>query len=261
MWIQKGHGGTRNLSQSGSNKQGEDQKLRRIFRPKSQIQTVFRPKTGDLQTGASPALRDRRGGGKFKIRGAKLFHHFWIGLRRSFSENQVIFKKKGLRRNREAFSGRNHKFKRFFRPKPATFFFPKNTVGGLEINRGGGGGGQKRKSGSIAPAGDAPVSKTKKNILTGIESDFPAEIRNSNVFSGRKRVISKKKRSSSQKCHEIRCQSTKITKIPLANTNSGLNLHSSSPEPVNFFGAQSWLGGARHQNAPPWRRTWNIILR
>ena len=51
-----------------------------------------------------------------------------------------------------------------------------------------------------------------------------------------------KKRSSSPKCHDIRCQSTKITKIPLANTNLGLDLHSSSPEPVNFFGSQSSLG-------------------
>ena len=32
-----------------------------------------------------------------------------------------------------------------------------------------------------------------------------------------------KKRSSSQKCHVIRCQSTKITKIPVANTNFGLD--------------------------------------
>ena len=33
--------GMRNLSQSGLNEQGEDQKLRGIFRPKSEIQTVF----------------------------------------------------------------------------------------------------------------------------------------------------------------------------------------------------------------------------
>ena len=58
-------------------------------------------------------------------------------------------------------------------------------------------------------------------------------------------VISKKKRSSSKKCHEVRCQSTKSTKITVANTNFGLDLHSSSPEPVNFFGAQSSLGGAQ----------------
>ena len=74
-------------------------------------------------------------------------------------------------------------------------------------------------------------------------------------FSGRNREFKRffqpktgnlqKKRSSSQKCHEIRCQSTKITKIPVANTNLGLDLHSSSPEPVNFFGEQSSLRGAQ----------------
>ena len=41
MWIRGGHGGTRNLSQSGSNEQGEDLRLKRIFRPKSEIQAVF----------------------------------------------------------------------------------------------------------------------------------------------------------------------------------------------------------------------------
>ena len=62
-----------------------------------------------------------------------------------------------------------------------------------------------------------------------------------------------KNRSSSPKFNEIRCESTKNTKkqFLLANsravrTNSGvlrLNLHFSSPKPVNFFGAQSSLGG------------------
>ena len=89
-----------------------------------------------------------------------------------------------------------------------------------------------------------------------IQRDFSAEIGISSGFSGRKQVISeKKKRSSSQKCHEIRCQSTK-------NSILGLDLHSSGPEPVNFFGAQSSLGGAqlsfggaRPRYAPPWRRS------
>ena len=53
--------------------------------------------------------------------------------------------------------------------------------------------------------------------------------------------------------HEIRCNSTKITKKQFLLTNSravntnlgflGLDLHSSSPKPVNFFGAHSSLGG------------------
>ena len=68
--------------------------------------------------------------------------------------------------------------------------------------------------------------------------DFLAKIGNSGVFSGRKQVISKKKRSSSEKRREIRSQSIK-------NVNLGLDLHSSSPESVNFFGAQSSLGRAQ----------------
>ena len=82
------------------------------------------------------------------------------------------------------------------------------------------------------------ISKNRKKVFSKFARDFPAEIRNSSGFSGQKWVISKKKRkrSSSQKCHDIRCQSTK-------NTNLGLDLHSSSPKPVNFFGAQSSLGG------------------
>ena len=39
--FERGHGGTRNLSQSGSNKQGEEQKVNGIFLPKWEIQTVF----------------------------------------------------------------------------------------------------------------------------------------------------------------------------------------------------------------------------
>ena len=58
----------------------------------------------------------------------------------------------------------------------------------------------------------------------------------------------RKKRSSSQTFYEIRCESTKIAKIRAVNTNLGvldLDLHFNSPEPVNFFGAQSSLGGAQ----------------
>ena len=48
---------------------------------------------------------------------------------------------KGLRRNPKAFSGRNQKFKRFFRPKTATFSSPKKPWGARNKS----GGGQKRK--------------------------------------------------------------------------------------------------------------------
>ena len=60
-----------------------------------------------------------------------------------------------------------------------------------------------------------------------------------------KKVKIKIKRSSSKKFNEIRCESKKITKIRAVNTNvgvSGLDLHSNSPEPVNFFGVQSSSG-------------------
>ena len=100
------------------------------------------------------------GGAKLKSGGAKLFYSSWIGLRRSFSEircrNPKAFsgrnhkferffrpktgdlqKEKGLRRNLKAFSGRNHQFKSFFPAKTSNFFLPKNIVGGQEINRGG----------------------------------------------------------------------------------------------------------------------------
>ena len=56
----------------------------------------------------------------------------------------------------------------------------------------------------------------------------------------------KKERFLSKNSSEIRCESTKITKIRAVNTNLGvlgLDLHSNSPEPVNFFGAQSSLAG------------------
>ena len=92
------------------------------------------------------------------------------------------------------------------------------------------------------------------------------------------RLKKKEKRSSSQKFYDIPWESTKITKKQFLLANSRalktnlevlrLDLHSSSPEPANFFGAQSSLGGhnfrlgghkqsfggARPRNAPPWRR-------
>ena len=88
------------------------------------------------------------------------------------------------------------------------------------------------------------------------------------------------------KIHKIRCESTKFTKRHFLLTNSraistilrvlGLDLHSSSPVPVNFFGAQSLVGGhnfrlggttfvwgaqaviweARPRNSSPWCRAW-----
>ena len=70
------------------------------------------------------------------------------------------------------------------------------------------------------------ISKKKKKVFTKIARDFPAEIGNLSNFSGRIQVISKKKRFLSTK-----------------NTNLDLDLRSKNPESVNFFGAQSSLGG------------------
>ena len=121
----------------------------------------------------------------------------------------------------KGFFGRNRKFKRFF-------------AGDLQK--------QKRSSpnlqGIFRPkTGDL---QKKEKVFSKFARDFSAEIRNSSGFSGRKWVISEK-RSSSQKCHDIRCQSTK-------NTNLGVDLHSSSPEPVTFFVAQSSLGEGHKQS-------------
>ena len=152
MWIREGHGGTRNLSQSGSNEQGEDHKDSTEF-----------------------SGRNRE------------------SKRCGFSgRKQVISKKKDLHWNCKGFSGRN-----------------------------------------MNPSGDLQ----KKKVRFPKMSWNPVSVH-------------------------------KTTKIPVANTNLGLDLHSSSPEPVNFFGAHPSLGGAQFSFGgaqaviwggtapvcPPWRR-------
>ena len=88
----------------------------------------------------------------------------------------------------------------------------------------------------------------KKSLQFNNFHKFWSSSQNSCDFSRILKGRTKKKRSSSQKFYEIRCESTKITKIRAVNTNLGilgLDLHFNSPEPVNFFGAQSSLGGAQ----------------
>ena len=126
------------------------------------------------------------------------------GAREIYSSLNKINKVKT--KDSKGFSGRNRKFKRFFRPK----------------------------------RDDLRKEKGLHRFCGG--------------FSGRRQVISKKNRPSSQKRLEIRCQSKK-------NTNLGLDLHSNSPEPLNFFGAQSALGrghnfcsGGTAPVCPPWHR-------
>ena len=103
VWIQKGHGGTRNLSLSGSKEQGVVRKFKGIFRLKSEIQVA-----------------------------------------------QVTSKKKGLHWNFKEFSGRNQKFKWFFRLKTSDL--------------------------------------QKKKVFTEISRDFLAEIEVSSGFSNFKSI-------------------------------------------------------------------------
>ena len=96
--------------------------------------------------------------------------------------------------------------------------------------------------------------KTKKKVFTTRNSTHSGcRLKILAIFHELLSEDQKKKSSSSQKFYEIRCESTKITKKQFllassttVNTNLGvlgLDLHSSSPEHVNFFGAQFSLGG------------------
>ena len=89
-------------------------------------------------------------------------------------------------------------------------------------------------------------TKRKKGLQFKNFHKFWLSSQNSCDFSRILKRGPKNKRFLSQKFYEINCKSSKITKMRAVNTNLGvlgLNLHSNSPEPVNFFGAQSSLGG------------------
>ena len=91
--------------------------------------------------------------------------------------------------------------------------------------------------------------KTKKKVFSSkfpqilvIVSKFLRFSTNSNLKTKKKVFVSK------VLCRLNRSEFTKITKIRAVDTNLGvlgLDLHSSSPELFNFFGAQSSLGGAQ----------------
>ena len=100
--------------------------------------------------GAGASLASRDPGGKIKIRRAKVFAE----MQRLFLAKSQIFRpkagdlqtnKKKIRRNTKAFSGRNRKFYRFFRPK-YQLLPPKKIPWG----------GRKKSGGHCPPAGDAP---------------------------------------------------------------------------------------------------------
>ena len=105
------------------------------------------------------------------------------------AQNQVISKKKnkkkkkGLRQNSEYFFGRNPKFKRFFRPKSSDL--------------------------------------QKKKVFAKIQSDFSAEIQNSNVFSAQNQVISKKKKKKKKKKVFAKIQGDFSSKISQVQTFQG----------------------------------------
>ena len=81
-------------------------------------------------------------------------------------------------------------------------------------------------------------------VKTKNQKDFSTEIRNSNVFSGRKQVFSKKnEKVFIPKMSWNPVSLHKNYKNTGGKHQFGFDLHSSSPEPVNFFGAQSSLGG------------------
>ena len=111
-----------------------------------------------------------------------------------------------------------------------------------------------------------PKVKTKKEVFSSkMSTNFCSHLAIFHKFLSE----DQKKRSSSPTFHEIRCESTKTTKkqFLLANSRTistslgvlGLDLHSSSPEHVNFFVVQFSLGGgARPRNAPSWR--WAALM-
>ena len=128
-------------------------KLRVIFRPKSEIQTFFRPQSGGLQ--------------KKKEQKKKVFTEiesdFSAEIGNSnvfFPHNQVVSKKKKKKKKRSS-----PKLRVIFRPKSEfqTFFSP--TI---------------------------RWSPKKKKVFTEIESDFSAEIGISNFFSPKIRWSPKK---------------------------------------------------------------------
>ena len=125
---------------------------------------------------------------------------------------------------------------------------------GAEINLGGAQEVYLCKFKSGDQTKKVKTKKKKKNFSSKIFTNPGFYLKILQFFTNPKvkTPIKKKKRSSSQKFHEIQCESTKTTKkqFLLANSRAistnlvvlGLDSNSSSLEPFNFFGVQSLLG-------------------
>ena len=80
------------------------------------------------------------------------------------------------------------------------------------------------------------VSKKKKKVFTEIETDFSAEIGNSNVFSAQKQVVSKKKKRSSPKLRLIFRPKSEIKRFFSPKAGGLQNKKRSSPKlRLNFW--------------------------
>ena len=115
--------------------------------------------------GPAPGYRHWRGGGWVEINFGGTQEVYLCEFERGTVAREIYPSldqiNKVKTQDRKGFSGRNRKFKRIFRPKT-----------GRDL-------------------------KKKKKVSTDFARDFPAEIGNSSGFSGRRQVISKKKKKRS----------------------------------------------------------------
>ena len=115
--------------------------------------------------------------------------------------------------------------------------------------------GAREVCSSVDQTKNVKTKKEKKVFSTNISTNSGCRLKIPAIFDEflSKVQKKKKKRSSTQKFYDIRCESTKVTKkqfllvnFRALNNNLGvldLDLHFSSPEPINFFGAQFSFGG------------------
>ena len=114
---------------------------------------------------------------------------------------------------------------------------------------------------NVFSAQNQVVSKKKKKVFTEIESDFSAQIGNSNVFSAQNQVVSKKKKRSSPKLSLIFRPKSEIQTFEggLFSYGGGLFsiLHKKSaskpPKTCDFAYFTSQWGGLEPPR-PPWLR-------